>query len=41
MQLSLIDRVIQEEGIYVYNIHDIVEKHTRAIPRQVASEIII
>jgi hypothetical protein len=29
MRLFLIDRVIQEKGLYVYNMHDIVEKHFR------------
>jgi len=27
MRFFLIDRVIQEEGLYVYNMHNIVEKH--------------
>jgi hypothetical protein len=27
MKLFLMDRVIQEEGLFAYNIHNIVEKH--------------
>jgi hypothetical protein len=27
MWFSLTSRVIQEEGVYVYNMHDIVEQH--------------
>jgi hypothetical protein len=27
MRVSLIDRVIQDEGLYVYNMHNIAEKH--------------
>jgi hypothetical protein len=27
MWFSLIGRVVQEEGLYVYNMYDIVEKH--------------
>jgi hypothetical protein len=27
MQISLIDIVIQEEGLYVYNMHNMEEKH--------------
>jgi hypothetical protein len=29
MRIFLIDRVIQEEGLYIYNMHNIVKKHFR------------
>jgi hypothetical protein len=51
MRFFLVNNVIQEEGLYVYNIHNIVEKHlstmlyvprgvTRAKPGRVVSIVI-
>jgi hypothetical protein len=30
LRFSLIDKVIQEEGLYAYHMHNIVEKHFRS-----------
>jgi hypothetical protein len=43
MRVYSIDRVIQEEGLYVYHIQDVIEEHfsisTRAIPERLASVV--
>jgi hypothetical protein len=39
--MDFLDRQIQEEGLYVYNVHNIVEKHFSVSVTPVRSQVAI